>query len=166
MIDYVKIYLRDVNVADLLNHPDLDFRGRYSSTTGEHFDYPLESDYHCCKIELLESRKKPQTVHVVFTGSIHKMWNSINGIDSPSRFHSTGFNGNPFTLADLEQTIIHLETLFGCDRGQMDLQNVEIGMNVELPFNPMQFISGLMLHRNKRISLSEDGHYAQFAHQQ
>jgi hypothetical protein len=85
--------------------------------------------YHFCKITVktIQTENEPNRTHVIFTGSIHKMWNGLNGIVAPN-FNTNkpynGFNGNQFTVNDILEMRKHLENLFDCSALQMVFQNI------------------------------------------
>ncbi|WP_310379612.1 hypothetical protein [Flavobacterium sp.] len=80
MIDYTKIYLLNINIPKLLQSSVLDFKSEISKTTGEIDERVLVAEYHFCKITIktIQTENEPNRTHVIFLGSIHKMWNSLN----------------------------------------------------------------------------------------
>lgn len=160
MIDYTKILLEDMDIERLLNLPQLEFKFEVSDT-GEYSTKKI-ADYHFCKIVVHESGI------VLFTGSIHKMWNSLNNIKAPNfkklKFYK-GFNGNQFVINDIIKVRIHLQALFNCHAKQMVFQNIEFGINTSPHFNPRKYLKGLLYHRNKLFEYKFNRNFAQSIHQ-
>jgi len=126
MIDYVKIYLENINLKSLLTNNNLDFKCSVSNSTGEVQENTLVAEYHFCKITI--KKAKSENPHILFNGSIHKFWNDLNGIKAPN-FDTNkpykGFNGNQFNLNNIVEVRTHLEKLFDCNATQMISQNIE-----------------------------------------
>ena len=96
MIDYVKIYVKDSAISYLEENEKLEFVSDLNQRTGE-VSQKKEAEYHFCKITIYESGS------VYFTGSIHKLWNSLNNVKAPNyrKQYDKGFNGNVFALKDV-----------------------------------------------------------------
>ncbi len=102
VIDYIKIAIQNADIEYLTSHGFLDFNRIISETTGECQKY-IVAKHHFCKIKVYDNG------FIQFSGSIHKMRNSIHGIKAP--FYDTltkqqkakykGFNGNQFTIDDI-----------------------------------------------------------------
>ncbi|MCF6131104.1 hypothetical protein [Flavobacterium wongokense] len=166
MIDYVKIYLEKIDLKRLIFSTGLDFNGGLSKTTGEINETVLVAHYHFCKITIYNA--KSQNPHVLFTGSIHKLWNDLNGIKAPNYNPNKpykGFNGNQFTINDIVEVRTYLETLFDCKASQMIFQNIEFGVNAIIDFNPYHYLKGLLYHKNILFEFSHYGNNAQVQHQ-
>jgi hypothetical protein len=162
MIDYVKILINQPNRHKLLESDKLDFKGAYSKTTGEFKEDKLISEYHFCKITIYDSGR------VYFSGSIHKMWNSINGVTAPNYDKSKtyrGYNGNSYKLQQVEESIKIISQLLFCEPQQMIFQNIEIGVNTTPSFDPQLFIKGLIMHYGKGFEYKYFGRYAQATHE-
>ncbi len=160
MIDYVKILLKEIDLNRLLNLSSLDFKTNLSEKTGELSDKRV-ANYHFCKITVYDSGI------ILFTGSIHKMWNSLNNVKSPNfktEKEYKGFNGNQFTINNIFEVRKHLQELFSCDFEQMIFQNIEFGINTTPLFNPQIFILGLLYHYGKSFEYRFDRHFAQVLH--
>ncbi len=133
-----------------------------SVSTGEDSTKSV-AHYHHCKI----------TIHdcgtVLFSGSIHKMYNSISGIFAPNYedFREyKGFNGNQFCYHGLDLARQHLKTLFGVPSENMIIQNIEYGVNLVTSFDPMYFIKGLLPFEMKPFEYKYSEHLAQSVHRQ
>ncbi|MDO9260838.1 MAG: hypothetical protein Q7U08_02715 [Flavobacteriaceae bacterium] len=161
MIDYIKILLSNIDVTKLLKSPFLEFRTEVSTKTGL-LSPKRVAEYHYCKIIVYD------TGVVLFTGSIHKLWNSLNGIKAPNykmvKIYK-GFNGNQFAYEDIIAMRNHLENLFDCEPHQMVFQNIELGVNTTPEFNPKLYIKGLLYHKNKLFEYRYNGNLAQAEHQ-
>lgn len=170
MIDYIKLYLININVERLIQLPKLDFKGTISKTTSEINESILIAKYLFCEIIIhtIKEANKPDKIHITFKGSIHKMWNELHGIKAPNHKESKiykGFNGNQFTIDNIIDIRKHLEILFDCDSSQMIFQNIEFGVNTKPEFNPHLYLKGLLYHRNKLFEYRYNGNYAQAQHQ-
>lgn len=162
MIDYVKIQLLCVDINQLLNIHSLDFKIEVSERTGVCSTKRI-AKYHFCKIVIYDSGL------VLFTGSIHKFWNSLNGIKAPN--YKTvklykGYNGNQFTFNNIIEVRKHLESLFDCTPQQMAFQNIEFGVNTTPLFNPIQYLKGLLYHKGLLFEFRYKGNFADAKHQQ
>jgi len=161
LIDYIKILLSNIDVKHLLKLPYLDFKVEVSDNTGE-LSTKRAAEYHFCKITVYD------TGIVLFTGSIHKLWNSLNDIKAPNYKNIEtykGFNGNQFTLENIIEVRNHLENLFDCEPQQMIFQNIELGVNTTPVFNPKLYIKGLLYHKNKLFEYRYNNNLAQAIHQ-
>lgn len=146
-LDYVKLLLKNINFHQLEFYRNLNFTIEVCTKTGEIFENIKVASYHHCKIRIIQGKNE---VYVVFTGSIHKMWNSISNISTPNVLPKTkdkGFNGNTFTFSEFCKARKHLEWLFSCKSDNMKIQNIEFGTNIHLPFAPPQFLKGLLFHK-------------------
>jgi hypothetical protein len=176
LIDFVKIALIGIDIQALVKNENLDFTFEVSKSTGQIHEEKMVATYHTCKVTIITKIKEvvangettSKTVrHVIFTGSIHKMWNSLNGIISPNHSHEKldkGFNGNEFTLDEVIRVRRHLEALFDCTAEQMLFQNIEIGANLIIDFSPVLFLNGLLYHCNKLFDYMHDRNSAQVKH--
>ncbi len=161
MIDYIKIILLNIDVDRLFNLSFLDFKIEVSEKTGE-LPKNRIAEYHFCKITIYDSGV------VLFTGSIHKLWNSLNDIKAPNYEKVKtykGFNGNQFSLENIIEVRRHLENIFNCGSQQMLFQNMELGVNTTPGFNPDLYIKGLLYHKNKLFEYRYNGNFAQAIHQ-
>ena len=151
MLDYVKFKILDTNLDKIINSNNLDFKGNYSESTGEIIDKKLVAELHFCKVEVFKSGS------VFFYGSIHKLYNSLNDIKAPNHKESKnykGFNGSQFTLAYIDEVRIYLTKLLHCNPQQMVFENIEIGLNLPLLFNPQKFLTGLLFHNGTQFEHS------------
>lgn len=159
MIDYIKILLINIDIKHL--ESKLEFETSYIEKTGE-LSIKKVAEYNFCKITIYE------TGLVFFTGSIHKFYNELKGIKAPKyklEQKYRGFNGNQFTVNDIYEVKIHLEKLFDCKPYQMIFQNIEFGVNITPSFNPIQYLKGLLYHRNILFEFMYNGNFSQVPHQ-
>lgn len=158
MVDYIKIYIDNVNLNRLLQLSILDFKKEVSTSTGEIGNVNI-AIYHYCKIKVYDNGK------VYFSGSLHKLNNSLKGIKSPNYSQSKkpykGFNGNQFTIDDVFFAIKHLMELFNSSASEVHIVNMEYGLNLKIPFDPQLFIKGLLYYNNKRFEYRYQGYYCQ-----
>ncbi len=164
--DYTKIIIRDIDSNYLKTHAFLDFKRVVSVSTGEYQNFKV-AEHHFCKIKVYDSG------FIIFSGSIHKMWNSIKGIKAPfydkltkqQKEHYKGFNGNQFTINDIFEIREYLKTLFNCEPYQMIFQNIEFGVNANINFNPNKYINGLLFHKGILFEERHKRSFAQVEHQ-
>ena len=161
LIDYVKILFNCIDVTRLYNLPFLDFTTVVNLKTGEATTKKTVI-YHFCKITIYESGL------VLFSGSIHKLYNSIKGIKAPNynkQIQYKGFNGNQFNINNIYEVRTHLEELFNCKSKDMIFQNIEFGVNTNPLFVVQQFLKGLLYQKGKLFEYKYNGYYAQVKHQ-
>lgn len=148
--------LKNIDIEHLLKLPFLDFKSVVNLETGEILSKRV-THYHFCKIIIHDSGA------VFFTGSIHKLFNSLKEIKAPN--HKTtkeykGFNGNQFYLENIIEVRKHLEELFACSSSQMIFQNIEFGINTKPTFNPQLFITGLLCQNSTLFEYRYKNHFA------
>lgn len=161
MIDFAKISIIDIDKDWLLKSPWLDFKSELTEKTGE-LSTKQVAIYHYCKITVYDSGM------ILFTGSIHKLWNSLNNVLAPNYEEFKiykGFNGNLFTINNIVEVREHLSKLFNCNPNQMIFQNIEFGINTSITFSPQLFIKGLLYHNGKPFEYRYNEHFAQAIHQ-
>jgi hypothetical protein len=160
MVDYIKLLLREIDVNKLTSNRQLDFIRGVSESTGEISTKKI-SKFHYCKITVYDSGI------VIFQGSIHKMFNSIKGIEAPNynKENYSGFNGNDLPLDNILEIKKILCNLFDCQSKQMIFQNIEFGINCQLDINIDLFIKGLLYHRATYFELKFCRSYGEVKHQ-
>jgi len=162
LIDYVKILIKDADIDRLSDNPLLDFALKVSEDGGE-ISNKKKCTYHFCTIKIYDSGT------VIFSGSIHKMYNSLTGILAPN--HKTvkeykGYNGNQFYWSEILFVKQHLIDLFNADPSQMIFQNIEFGVNLTTPFDPQLFLLGLLIFEGKSFDYRYNDYYSQSPHGQ
>ncbi len=134
-IDFVKLQYTDKNYD--LPTDKTDFIITVNNETGE-TDNKKEGEYFGMQIIKYPSGR------IIVKGSIHKF------------FNRTDFNGNDFDLQNFSSALQNLETELRLKPGYCRLENIEIGVNIELPFDPNKILQNLLFHRsvefNKTIS--------------
>lgn len=134
-IDFVKIQHTDKNYE--LPTDKTDFMISINNETGE-TDNKKEGKYFGMQIIKYPSGR------VMVKGSIHKF------------FNRTDFNGNDFDVQNFSSALQDLETELGLKSEYCRLENIELGVNIQLPFDPNRFLQNLLFHRsvefNKTIS--------------
>ncbi|MDO6803459.1 hypothetical protein Q4595_13480 [Wenyingzhuangia sp. 1_MG-2023] len=159
MIDFVKIKINNPNIKKIKSNLSLDFRLDVSEKNGDCTPKAVAT-YHFCKITVYDNG------NVLFTGSIHKLFNSLKGIKAPN-YHPNnykGYNGNIFTLENISEVRGHLYQLLFCEPQQMEFQNIEFGINTNPYFNPQTFILGLLYQMGKPFEFKYERKYAQVEH--
>lgn len=160
MIDYVKILVIHIDITQLLELPFLEFKTVFSEKTGE-LSSKKVAEYKFCKITVFDNGI------VLFTGSIHKFLNELEGIKSPNHKINKpykGFNGNDFNLEGIIEVREHLKNLFDCRPENLIFQNIELGVNIKTPFNPKLILDGLILHKGAGFEYRFVRSYAQSIH--
>lgn len=161
LIDYAKILIKDIDTKRLEKQLEF-FRGVCLDTS--EYKTKQVAEYHFCKITIFDSGV------VLFSGSIHKFWNSINGYLAPNhkqtKANYKGYNGNLFTLKGISEVRQHLQELFNCKPQQMVFKNIELGINAELNFKPNMFLKGLLYHKGKIFESGFSRNFFQAWHQQ
>ncbi len=134
-IDFVKIQYMDKDYE--LPIDKTDFIISVNNETGE-TDNKKEGEYFGMKIIKYASGR------VMIKGSIHKF------------FNRTDFNGNDFDMKNFSSALQDLEMELGLNHKCCRLENIEIGTNIQLPFDPNVILQNLLFHRsiefNKTIS--------------
>ncbi|CAI8733545.1 hypothetical protein [Chryseobacterium sp. IT-36CA2] len=134
-IDFVKIQYTDKDYELPINKTD--FTISVNNETGE-TDNKKEGEYFGMQIIKYASGR------LMVKGSIHKL------------FNRTDFNGNDFDIINFSSALQDLETELGLKPEYCRLENIEIGVNIQLPFDPNLILQNLLFHRsvefNKTIS--------------
>lgn len=161
LIDYIKILVKSANTKHLYSNPNLTFFSEISRQTGE-IKTKEVANYHFCKIIIYDNGT------VFFKGSIHKFWNSLNQCYPPNhkKDNYKGYNGNLFTFEEVNIVIQHLVTLFDCEPQQMQIRNIELGINTDVNFNPNKFLTGLLFHIGTPFESQHSRTYFEAIHQQ
>ena len=144
MVDYIKIsvsYPNKEKLQTILNGGAfLYVEQETDPTTGEIVKEIYK--YH-------NMRLKPFEGGFTLKGSIHKLHNELIGNTRPEwTAKYNGFNGDRFTLSELEDVIKHLCKLLDKQANECYLQNIEIGLNNIVPFSAFDFLQGVQAHRN------------------
>lgn len=127
MNDFIKIKYVDKKYQ--LPNAKMDFNISVNNETGE-TDGKLTGSYYDMKVIKYPSQR------TMVQGSIHKFFNRTN------------FNGNDFTFENQCNTIINLQDELGINPDYCKLENIEIGVNLPLPFNPNLVLENHLFHQN------------------
>lgn len=134
-IDFVKFHYTDKNYE--LPIDKTDFTISVNHQTGE-TDDKREGEYFGMHIIKYPSGR------VMVKGSIHKF------------FNRTDFNGDDFNIRNLTTALKDLQRELRLHPDSCKLENIEIGVNIQLPFDPNKLLQNLLFHRcvefNKTIS--------------
>jgi hypothetical protein len=161
-IDFIKARLENINILLLLENNKLNFKSEYSRSTSEINTTKYKAELHFCTITVYESGR------VMFNGSIHKMYNSIQGIKAPNykckKDTYKGFNGNIFYLDEIIYIRGYLCELLSLTAKDIVFENIEFGINCDVKFNPSIFINSLLYQQNKKFEFRYNGNYAEVRH--
>jgi hypothetical protein len=126
--DFTKIVENSVGLAEnLLSNSLLTFNGIYDRRTGQAKENYFTGNYRFMKINIYNNRR------VEVNGSLHQFYN--NSVD----------NSNTFTLKKVRETINILREDLGINPEKARLHNLELGMNLSLPFNPDLVLDNLIV---------------------
>jgi len=141
MIDYIKTK----NVS--LSNPELpEWEITTNQKTGE--IRPVEvAEYNGLKF-LRKSGK------IFLRGSLHRYFNEGQ------------HNYNDFYYCDLENVLNDLKTRFGLDLGKTEIENIEFGVNLVIPYSPDKVINSLVLHRGQPFHKFPIGQGVECSHAQ
>ncbi len=137
MVDGIKILFLPVNRQTLWNNPLIEPRIPTNAKTGEISNEPPQAEYQGLTFIFYPMR-------IEMKGSIHKYFNK--------GFH----NYNDFDLGKLKRVIIDIQNKFNIEPHNTVLNNIEIGVNVELPYNPKHFLKSLIMHRGEPFTFQTD----------
>jgi hypothetical protein len=143
MVDFVKVLFR--NADHLRNNQYLTFERVVIEATGELKNYSI-AKYYDLDFKLFD------TGLLVLQGSLHKYHNREN------------FNYNKFTLFDLLSTLQSIEELFFIDLSKGKIQNLEIGVNLNLSIETSIILNAMLLHKGKLSDSRYYGSYREFRH--
>ncbi len=133
--DFVKFHYTDNDYKLPTNKTD--FIISVNDETGE-TDNKKVGDYFGIEITKYPSNR------ILIKGSIHKF------------FNRTDFNGNDLDVHNISTALNDLEKELGLKPECCRLENIEIGVNIQLPFDPNKILQNLLFHRsvefNKTIS--------------
>ncbi|MEZ0541247.1 hypothetical protein [Fibrella arboris] len=136
MLDGFKSFCRNQDPANWLNAPALASDGFTITSNGKTGEVSGQS----AKYNDLTFTVTPSVgglSRCMVSGSLHKYHNAN---------HS---NANRFTLADLQAAILDLENKFGIDASTATLENLEIGVNLHLPYSPQRVIRAASACRHR-----------------
>lgn len=162
MIDYFKALINIQNEARL---KQLASEGVFSTVLNETDPETGELIKEAFIYENLYIRSTNKGL--LIRGSLHKYRSRIKGIATRKQIEKhQGFNGDLFTLSDINETLQTLCQVIGFAPSLAVLQNIEIGVNCEVSFDPKEFLKGMLFHRsNFDYKTDHEGNYIQFNYQ-
>lgn len=136
MIDGLKAILSD-NLDAIRNNPLLEFVVPVSIKDGDikTNQYPI-ANYR--GLQFID-----RDTNIELKGSLHKFFNQ--------GYH----NYNDFGLVEIQETLYELADLLKIDAKKARLTNLEVGVNIELDYDPNKFLNSLIIHRSKRFNYRE-----------
>lgn len=129
-IDFIKVKLSIEYIKQFENNRFLDFKMEVNETTGE--IYKRTAIYQGLTV-IIRSKS------ICISGSLHYFYN--DGIH----------NYNDFTYSNLIYTLNKIESLFGIDLSKFNLKNIEVGVNICLPFRTSFVLNNTLFHGIKRF---------------
>lgn len=126
MIDFIKLDISQ-SINRVTNNELLSFYRRVDADTGECKDYRAAEH----KNWLLKLKKER---YLSLEGSLHKFFNDGN------------HNHNDFGNTEIVSTITNLTNILGFDPQTAILHNLEFGVNIEVPFNPKDFLQNQIIN--------------------
>lgn len=140
MFDGIKIQDVAVGVDALLTNDRLTFGALVDGQTGVILN-PVRKAYDRGLTFRLVPRKIGRSYRVEVKGSLHK-------------FHNNGqHNADQFTINKLLLTLNELASSYDFDLFKSKINNVEFGVNVELPFPVSQVLKNLVCYKNQPFYL-------------
>lgn len=148
MIDYIKCYLKQENINNLLESDLLDFVSDLSHKSGLIYD-KLKANYNGLEFIIINNQK------AIVRGSLHKYKNK--GLH----------NFDDFTFSQLKEVLLDIKAKFGIELTDYVLCNIEIGINVTPPIKSSEILDNLLLHKGEyfKDKSLRAGNYKQAIHQ-
>lgn len=137
MIDGIKVLFLHVNKSDLWNNPNIDPQVQTNTKTGEISTEPEKAEYKGMKFIFHPAR-------IELNGSLHTFYNQ--------GFH----NYNDFHFRKLESVILEMKHELKINPEKSVLNNIEIGVNIELPYTPDRFLNQIIMHRGIPFTWQHD----------
>ncbi|MES2762752.1 MAG: hypothetical protein V4677_11115 [Bacteroidota bacterium] len=133
MYDFVKTKLLGINPKRLLLNSHLEFIQKVNTSTGE-----------------LDNKQTAITNNMVFK-IVNGCYTNLNG--SLHKYKNQGLhNYNDFTISDLIEVLKDLSIKFDLNPYQTDIQNLEFGVNVELPYKVKGFLKSIVTYKGKEYN--------------
>ncbi|GAB3897580.1 hypothetical protein [Spirosoma agri] len=150
MFDGIKIQDVSVEVDSLLKNDRLTFGGLVDTQTGFILSPIRRAQDRGLNFQL-KPRQTGAGYRVEVKGSLHKFYN--NGLH----------NADQYTVNDLLLTLDRLVTDYGFNLFESKINNIEFGVNLELPFAISQVFTNLICYKNQSFvvdSHSQTPYYA------
>jgi hypothetical protein len=150
MVDFIKITNAGINPDVFLNNSLLSFTERVDMKTGELVEGGKFAKFRDMKFFISGQGKTGMA------GSLHKY------------FNEGSHNYDDFSFVNLRSAIEDLHSRFGIDPKNAVLNNIEFGVNLEVPFCPDDFIDSLVTHNYTQFNSEKDKNknYYQVAYSQ
>lgn len=159
MIDFVKILILNPDHEALLK--SLNFASQIDEKTSRRTNNKTVAKFHFCTVEMNTKGD------VIFRGSLHILWNSINNVKAPNYNKNKpyfGFNGNDFTASNVFEMRTYLSSVLKCTPEQMVFQKMEFGLNNQVTFNPKLFVKNVLFHKGLLFEHFHDYNYSIVKH--
>ncbi len=134
--DYIKALLPQRKIEELKKHPLLDFITDVSTTTGELFSKKEIAKYKGLGFTIRKKR-------IWLSGSLHYFYNNY--------FEGENQNYDDFTFEKVCIILDKIGSLFNLNLNECKLENLEIGVNIRLPFKTKFVLINLLYHNTKRF---------------
>ena len=149
MIDFIKIYVQNINADIIENNVLLDFLQLINTNTGEVGSYK-SAYYRGMEFKIYEQTEVTKFRRLTIEGSLHKYWNK------------GAHNFNDFGIVEVENVVKDLETKFNIDIKLCVLRQLEIGINISPPIATKQILKGCLKYKTndfKWVFTSDEGNY-------
>lgn len=176
MIDFIKLNIINTDLDYIEAHPLLDFMIRNVTEDGQLIpmvkngktitDKKGNIKYHAVfkqafykglQFRLYEPTEATSSRRLTLEGSLHKYWN-----------HGA-HNYNDFGIEQLDEVLTDLRLKFKILPENCILRTLEIGVNIEPPYQTKTILNQCLLHKTDRLKwvyTEDEGHYIQCKHQQ
>ncbi len=147
MIDGIKIFDLSILPENIVMNPRLVFPLPVNEKDGDVLKIKRTAYYRSLKFVIIpeilftDSERVKYRSKVQLFGSLHKYKNSGR------------HNYDDFSYSQLLQVIIDLYNKFRIHPQSVNLNGLEFGVNISVPFDPSQFIDDLLTHRTKTFSV-------------
>ncbi len=139
MIDGIKIECNYLS-NKILNNDILNFSLSVNDKTGEVIDATQKCKYKALHFKIVPSKIHKNKLYCNIDGSLHKYFN--DGLH----------NYNDYSFVDICQTVKDLQANFDIIPEQSILQNIEIGLNIELPISAKDFLNMLICMPSRKFT--------------
>lgn len=129
MIDGTKIHISPIGTfKEFVNNKLFDFHINLNEATGECFTFPKKANFNSLRITVKSEK------FILLTGSLHEQQNS-------------GANDSFFNYSQLSTTVKNICTTLNIDAFKSNIQNLEFGVNMIVPFNVDGFLKRLVCYK-------------------
>lgn len=144
MFDGFKVLSLSVSANTLLHHDSLTFPLSVDESTGALLDQPRRATDNGLTFCLMPTRADRNQYRVELSGSLHRY--SRNGLH----------NADDFTILDLLEVLDRLITTYGVNPFSSHLNNVEFGVNLQLPFAVDEVLRALICYKGVPFTLHHE----------